>query len=136
EALQLAAGVADRDIRHFNFKHQFHGGGDFPLAGIAAHLEDILIGALGQASSLFRDVRRQQNGCQPFVIRIHASHSSTCLTAGTVISTFSKRTRLTGSRPCTSRTSTARMLRAARYRFSFTSVVTISTLSSSRPLSL
>src|SRR5690606_35605861 len=98
---------------------------DLVLGRIAADLEPDLVGRITKNSALLGHMRTEQD--LEYTLLVHASHSSTARTASTVISTFSCRSRLTGSMPLTSRTSTFGRLRAARNRFSVTSSATIST---------
>src|SRR5690606_35875738 len=108
---------------------------DVGLGRVRRHFEDVLVGDFLQARGLLGDARRADHvvelGGRPGlgrgdVLLGHASHSSIFLTASAVITTESAPTSATGSRPCTSRTSTYGRLRADRYRFSVASSVTIS----------
>src|SRR5690606_20231180 len=75
------------------------------LGGFVRNFEDILVGEFLQARGLFRDTRGTHHA-EDFFVAVHASHSSTFLTASAVMTTVSAPTRDTGSRPWTSRTST------------------------------
>src|SRR5690606_28075838 len=97
---------------------------DVGLGRVRRHFEDVLVGDFLQARGLLGDARRADHVVE--LGFVHASHSSIFLTASAVITTESAPTSATGSRPCTSRTSTYGRLRADRYRFSVASSVTIS----------
>src|SRR5918993_5783076 len=103
---------------------------DVRLGGGLGDLEDILVRHFLQARGLFGHTRRTDHVVQIAETRdrlgVHASHSSIFLTASVVTTTVSAPTRATGSRPCTSRTSTYGRLRAERYNDSDASSVTIS----------
>src|SRR5690606_1971223 len=91
-------------------------------------------GCFVEARGLFGHARRAYHFTELGVV--HASLSSVFFSASVVTSTLSAPPSATGSRPCTSRTSTYGRLRADRYRFSEASSVTISgRLPSSKPLS-
>src|SRR5688572_2102404 len=94
EALLLASDVHDVDVGNFHFEHQLDSSLHFRRARIATHPEHKLI-RLGNAGTLFRHVRPEQHGHQPFLT--HASLSSSRRTAPTVATTFLWRARLTGS---------------------------------------
>src|SRR3546814_19470309 len=76
----------------------------------------VLVGNFLQARGLFGHARRTDHAVELGVV--HASHSSIFFTASLVTRTLSALTSATGSRPCTSRTSTYGRLRAAWYRCS------------------
>src|SRR5688572_10946198 len=99
---------------------------DVGLGGVLRDFEDVLIRHFLQARGLFGHARRTDHFVQICERRVHASHSSIFLTASAVTMTVSAPTRATGSRPCTSRTSTYGRLRAERYSDSEASSVTIS----------
>src|SRR5687767_1658916 len=112
---------------------------DIGLGSVLGDFERVLVGNFLQARGLFGHARRTEHFVElgGVVRNAHASHSSIFLTASEVITTVSAPTRATGSRPCTSRTSTYGRLRADRYTDSDASSVTISgRRPTSRPLSL
>src|SRR5687768_7435497 len=139
EGLVLALHVDHVHGFDLHLEELFHGGLDVGLGGALRDFEDVLVGHFLQARGLLGHARRTDHFVQIAECRlgVHASHSSIFLTASAVITTESAPTRATGSRPCTSRTSTYGRLRAERYRFSVASSVMISgRLPTSRPLSL
>src|SRR5690606_42030099 len=97
---------------------------DFQLGGVRRHFKYNLVTGIADTCSLLRDYRAQQDLIDALLV--HPSISSNFFIAGTVTITLSKRIRLTGSTPCTSRTSTLCKLRDARNKFSLISSVTIS----------
>src|SRR4249919_1377004 len=99
---------------------------DVSLGGGLRDFENVLIRHFLQARGLFGHARRADYFVHVIGDRAHASHSSIFLTASAVTTTESAPTRATGSRPCTSRTSTYGRLRADRYSDSDASSVTIS----------
>src|SRR5690349_9617794 len=123
EGLVLALHVHHVDRLDGDVEQRLDGGLDVGLGRGRSHLEHVLVQFL-DARGLLGDQRRAQDGEDLLVV--HASHSSTFLTASAVITTWSAPTRAAGSRPCTSRISTYGMLRAARYSASEPVSVTIS----------
>src|SRR5580765_4707643 len=123
EGLGLALHVHHVHGGNLHLEDFLHRGLHIGLGGVLRDFEDVLVGDFLQAGGLFRHARCTNHGIH---IEAHASHSSIFLTASAVITTVSDATSDTGSRPCTSRTSTYGMLRAARYRFSLASSTTSS----------
>src|SRR5690606_26949727 len=97
---------------------------DVGLGRRLGDFERVLVGNFLQARGLLGHARRTDHAVELGVV--HASHSSVFFTASLVTRTLSALTSATGSRPCTSRTSTYGRLRADRYRCSDASSVTIS----------
>src|SRR5690606_25959056 len=135
EGLALALDVDHVDGLDLDVEQLLNRGLYIGLGGFVRNFEDVLVGKFLQARGLFGDSRSAQHA-EDFFVAAHASHSSIFLTASAVITTVSAPTSATGSRPCTSRTSTYGRLRADRYRCSEASSVTISgRLPTSRPFS-
>src|SRR5690606_26183226 len=105
-------------------EERFDGGLDVSLGRGGRDFEDVLVALLLDARGLFGHAGGTQDAED--LDLVHASHSSTFLTASAVMITLRAPTRATGSSPCTSRTSTYGRLRAARYSASVASSVTIS----------
>src|SRR5690606_5668290 len=124
EGLVLALHVDHVDGFDLDVEQLFHGHLDVGLGRVRRHFEDVLVGDFLQARGLLGHARRTDHAVELGVV--HASHSSIFFTASAVTSTESAPTSDTGSRPCTSRTSTYGRLRADRYRFSVASSVTSS----------
>src|SRR5690606_631014 len=124
EGLGLALHVHHVDRLDLDVEQLFHGDLDVGLGSSRRHFEDVLVGDFLQARGLLGHTRRTDHVVELGVV--HASHSSIFLTASAVTTTESAPTSATGSRPCTSRTSTYGRLRAERYRFSVASSVTSS----------
>src|SRR3954464_5006057 len=131
-ALLLALDVDDVHRAHQQLlaldlvlEEQLDGGLDLGLRRVGQHFEHHLVALLAHHRGLFRDHRRHDHFHQSFLV--HARVSSRCFTASFVMSTFSKRMRLTGSAWRASSTITFGRLREDRYRFSSSSCVTIST---------
>src|SRR5690625_3342349 len=97
---------------NLDLEKRLDGSLDFALVRVGSDLEHYLTGAFGNHCRFFGDVWPQDHLENALVI--HARSSSIFLRAGTVTSTFSKRIRLTGSIPSTSRTSTLCRLRDER----------------------
>src|SRR5690606_15965510 len=110
--LALTLDIGDAHVFHLDSKQLLHGGLDFTLVGVAGHLEHDLIAFLGNDGRFFRDMRCHQH--LEDALFVHASISSTFLSAGTVTSTFSNPIKLTGSTPNASLTSTLCKLREER----------------------
>src|SRR5690606_15751373 len=89
------------------------------LRGVAAHLEDDLAVAVRRRRRLLGNVRTDDDLRQPLLVtqRAHAVRPSRILAAGTVMTTRSAATRLTGSTELASTTPTFGTLRAASQRF-------------------
>src|SRR6266511_3212646 len=143
EALFLAVNVHDLHARDLDFlllPQQLDRLLDVFLGRIGPDAEDDLVVAIGDLCRLLRNDRRQENRHQTLFVglrrrdlgyrfgRGHPRISSNCATAALVSSTFSKRTRLTGSTSCVSRTSTCGRLREDRKTFSSTLSVTTRTV--------
>src|SRR5208283_236619 len=129
EALLLAVHVDDLHAFHLDLlflPQQFHRRLDVLLGGVGANPENDLVVPIGDLGGLLRDDRRQKNGHQALLVafrgrslgcrflRVHPRISSKAVTAAFVSSTFSNRTRLTGSTSLASSTSTCCRLRADR----------------------
>src|SRR6478735_3355849 len=125
EGLVLALHVHDVHRFDLDVENLLDRGLHIGLGGVLRDFEDVLIRHFLQARGLFGHARRTDHFVH-VADRAHASHSSIFLTASAVITTESAPTRATGSRPCTSRTSTYGRLRADRYSDSDASSVTIS----------
>src|SRR5690606_32944220 len=123
EGLGFALHVHHVDRFDLDVEQRLDGGLDVGLGRSRRHFEDVLVALFLQARGLFRHARGANHAED---VDVHASHSSTFLTASAVMITFSAPTRATGSRPWTSRTCTYGRLRAARYSASLPSSVTIS----------
>src|SRR5690606_16606155 len=108
-ALDLALHVQRLHTNHFHVKQLFDSFFNFKLGCRGQHLEHNLATHFRADCSLFGNMRTQQNFINTF--RVHPSISSIFLSADMVTMTLSKATRLTGSTPCTSRTSTLCKLR-------------------------
>src|SRR5690606_40467631 len=135
EGLALALHVDHVDGLDGDVEQLLDRGLDVRLGGGGRDFERVLVGHFLQARGLLGDARRTDHVIElrgrhglgrGAVLLAHASHSSIFLTASAVMTTESAPTSATGSRPCTSRTSTYGRLRADRYRFSVASSVTIS----------
>src|SRR5690606_576988 len=111
---------------NLNFKQLFYRCFNLWFSCVFRYFEHDSVSSFCSHSRLFRNVRSQNYSQQTFFAH-HDNTSSICFTASAVIKTFSKAIKLTGSRPCTSRTSTLCKLRAAKNKFSSTSLVTIRT---------
>src|SRR5690606_29691668 len=135
EGLALALHVQHVDSLDLDVEKLLDRGLDVGLGRVFRHFERVLVGYFLQARGLLGHARCTDHFIELGVV--HASHSSIFFNASVVTSTLSAPTSATGSRPCTSRTSTYGRLRADRYRFSEASSVTISgRRPSSKPLSL
>lgn len=93
EALLLALDRGGAHMLHLDVEHLLHGALDLRLAGVREHPEHDLVRGVRDARALLGDVRRDQNPHQ--ALFVHPSFSSIFLSAGTVIRTLSKATRLT-----------------------------------------
>src|SRR5208282_4946940 len=126
EALLLAVNVDHLHARHLDLlflPQQFDRGLDVLLGRVLTDPEDDLIVSIGDLCGLFRHDRRQKDRHEAFLVafrrrdfgcrflRVHPRISSNCVTAARVRSTFSNRTRLTGSTSLASRTRTCCTLR-------------------------
>src|SRR5204863_2153938 len=121
EALFLAVNVHDLDARDLDLlllPQQLDRPLHVFLGRIGPDAKDDLIMAIGDLRRLLGDDGREENRHEALFVglerrdlryrfgRAHPSSSSNCVTAALVSSTFSKRTKLTGSTSCVSRTST------------------------------
>src|SRR5690606_3764167 len=123
-ALDLAFDVECLHAQHLYAEQLLYRLLHFQLCCARQHFEHYLIVRFGTVGSFLGNMWTEQNLINTF--RVHPSISSNFFSADTVTITFSKAIRLTGSTPCTSRTSTLCRLREARYKFSVTSSDTIS----------
>src|SRR6266567_820051 len=107
EALGLSFDVGDLHALHLDLEQELDRGLDLGLGGILGNPEHDLRVLVGDERRLFRNGRREQQREKPLrvvlawdncrLLRAHARISSNCATAALVRSTWSKRTRLTGS---------------------------------------
>src|SRR5690554_5899965 len=104
EGLVLALHVERVDCLDLDVEELLDRGLDVRLGRVLRHLERILVGEFLQARGLLGNARRTNHFVE--LRLVHASHSSIFFTAPAVTSTASADTSATGSRPCTSRTST------------------------------
>src|SRR3546814_8027970 len=124
EGLVLAFHVHHVDRLDLDAENLLDGRLDVGLGRGLRDFERVLVGNFLQARGLFGHARGTDHAVE--LGFVHASHSSIFFTASLVTRTLSALTSATGSRPCTSRTSTYGRLRADRYRCSEASSVTIS----------
>src|SRR5438034_989969 len=139
EALGLALDVGDLNVGDLNFEQQLDGSLHFRFGCVRRHAKHDLIVLVRDRRRLFRDGRREDELQQTLLIilrrhgrhlfsRAHPSISSSWARAALVSSTFSNRTRLTGSISLVSRTSTSVRLRDASTTLSSSLSVTTSTV--------
>src|SRR5690606_21599150 len=104
EGLALALHVHHVDGPDLDVEQLLYRGLDVGLGRVLRHLERVLVGHFLQARGLLGHARRTAHLIEPGVVL--AGHSSIFFTASVVTRTLSAPTSATGSRPCTSRTST------------------------------
>src|SRR5690606_10999496 len=127
EGLVLALHVHHVDRLDLDAENLLDGRLDVGLGRRLGDFERVLVGNFLQARGLLGHARRTDHVVElasgelarrAIGVAVHASHSSIFFTASLVTRTLSALTSVTGSRPCTSRTSTYGRLRADRYRCS------------------
>src|SRR3546814_14431 len=130
EGLVLSFHVHHVDRLDLDAENLLDGRLDVGLGRGLRDFERVLVGNFLQARGLFGHAWGTDHAVE--LGFVHASHSSIFFTASLVTRTLSALTSATGSRPCTSRTSTYGRLRADRYRCSEASSVTIRDRKSTR----